>query len=130
MGKEVTFEVQVRRGVSSSRVGFAQTRPGAVTERQSVACEPSIHTSRAQQGLDAAFWALLLGQVLAPHVSDCGSAPEEEGGWQGESTGNPERNSRISGGGGAQMTFLTLDSIPLEGQPWGWRPQDPERQRG
>lgn len=90
MGKEVTFEVQVRRGVSSSRVGFAHTRPGAVTERQSVACEPSSHTSRAQQGLDAAFWALLLGQVLAPHVSDCGSAPEEEGGWQGEPTGNPK----------------------------------------
>ena len=66
VGKEVTFEVQVRRGVSSSRVRFAQARPGAVTEWQSVACEPSIHTSRAQQGLDAAFWALFWARSWLP----------------------------------------------------------------
>lgn len=104
----MTFEVQVRRGVSPGRAGFAEACPGAVTEQQSVACKPSIHTPRAQQALDAALWALLLGQVLATHVSDCGSASGEEGGWQAAAArasllGTPKEAPESRGEGGAQM---------------------------
>lgn len=52
--------------MSPGRVGFAEAGPGAVTEWQSVACELSIRISRAQQGLGAALWALLSGQVWLP----------------------------------------------------------------
>lgn len=111
--------------MSPGRAGFAEARPGAVTERQSVACKPSIHTPKAQQALDAALWALLLGQVLAPYMSDCGSASGEEGGWQAAAArasplGIPkEAPESLRGGVGAQMTSLTLDSILLEGAALG-----------
>ena len=91
--------------MSPGRAGFAEACPGAVTEQQSVACKPSIHTPRAQQALNAALWALLLGQVLAPHVSDCGSASGEEGGWQAEAAkasllGTPKEAPDSLGGEG------------------------------
>lgn len=102
--------------MSPGRAGLAEAHPGAVTELQSVVWQPSVHSPRPEQGLGAAAWALLPGQVLAPSVSGCGSTPGEEGAWwaaaAGASTpGTLEQAAESLGCGGTQMTFPTLDSI-------------------